>query len=268
MAAPQKFVLRVCVATDLAMKLILTERPQSVEELKNIMQEKFKPRLDCDPDFDGQLSVLMDIQELPEKGTLKVVSSESVCRVSSHYKCESSNQFYCELDRYTPKLVALYRQKSSRTGKGAEALREMLRIYDLEEEHDINMRRTLALHGLPVYLREDDTEFYKTCNGEDEMETTDTPLAFLSVAPDSTGSSSFSPENISIVIEDEVVMSELPRLADAFVVLLGLSYALHLDYPKKLTHTFSFIQKVLLCLDDNKALNPCLLSLKNELLKE
>ncbi|XP_061902073.1 uncharacterized protein LOC133649501 [Entelurus aequoreus] len=178
------------------------------------------------------------------------------------------NQFYCELDRYTPKLVALYGQKSSRTGKRAEALQEMLRIYDLEEEHDINMRHTLVLHGLPVYLQEDDTEFYKTCNGEDEMETTDTPLALLSVAPDSTGSSSFSPENISIVIEDKVVMSELPRLADAFVVLLGLLYALHLDYPKKLTHTFTFIQKVRLCLDDNKALKPCLLYQKNELLKE
>ncbi|XP_061909661.1 zinc finger MYM-type protein 1-like isoform X2 [Entelurus aequoreus] len=45
----------------------------------------------------------------------------------------------------------------------------MLRIYDLEEEHDINMRRTLVLRGLPVYLREDDTEFYKTC---EEMEKT------------------------------------------------------------------------------------------------
>nr|XP_061842648.1 uncharacterized protein LOC133623392 [Nerophis lumbriciformis] len=42
------------------------------------------------------------------------------------------NQFYCELERYTPKLVALYRQKSSRTGKGAEALQEMLRIDDLD----------------------------------------------------------------------------------------------------------------------------------------
>lgn len=52
------------------------------------MQEKFKPRLDCDftpqyedSDFNGQLRVLMDIQELPEKGTwkgtLKVVRSES-----------------------------------------------------------------------------------------------------------------------------------------------------------------------------------------------
>uniref|UniRef100_A0A3B5BAW7 PB1 domain-containing protein n=1 Tax=Stegastes partitus TaxID=144197 RepID=A0A3B5BAW7_9TELE len=84
MAAPQKFVLRVYVATDVAMKLILNERPKSVEELKSIMQEKFKPRLDGDfslqyedPDFDGQLSVLVDIEELPEKGTLKVIRSES-----------------------------------------------------------------------------------------------------------------------------------------------------------------------------------------------
>lgn len=104
--------------------------------------------------------------------------------------------------------------------------------------------------------------------GEDEVEITDTQLALLSVVPDSIGSISFSPENISIVIEDEVVISELPRLADAFVVLFGLIYALHLDYPKKLTHTFTFIQKVLMCLDDNKPLKPCLLSLKNDLLKE
>lgn len=55
-----------------------------------------------------------------------------VCRVPSNYKCESTQPVYCELDRYTPKLHALYRQKSSRTGKGAEALREMLTIYDLE----------------------------------------------------------------------------------------------------------------------------------------
>ncbi|GLD62148.1 uncharacterized protein AKAME5_001389700 [Lates japonicus] len=50
--------------------------------------------------------------------------------------------------------------------------------------------------------------------GEDEMEITDTQLALLSVVPDSTGSISFSPENISIVIEDEVVMSELPSVQD------------------------------------------------------
>lgn len=65
MANPRRFVLRVFVATDVAMKLTLNERPQSVEELKSIMQDRFKPRLEGDftlqyedPDFDGQLSFL------------------------------------------------------------------------------------------------------------------------------------------------------------------------------------------------------------------
>ena len=84
MASSKQLVLRVFVSTDIALKLTLTERPQSVEELKSIMQERFKPRLDGDftlqyedPDFDGQLCLLLDIQELPEKGTLKVIRSGS-----------------------------------------------------------------------------------------------------------------------------------------------------------------------------------------------
>lgn len=84
MPAPQKILLRVYISTDIAIKITLTERPESVEELINIMREKAKPRLDFeftlqydDPDFDGQLSCLVDIQELPEKATLKVVRSES-----------------------------------------------------------------------------------------------------------------------------------------------------------------------------------------------
>lgn len=83
MAAAQKHVLRVFVTRDIAMKLTLLQRPNSVEELKQIMQERFKPRLDGDfslhyedPDFDGDLTLLVDIQELPEKGTLRVVRPE------------------------------------------------------------------------------------------------------------------------------------------------------------------------------------------------
>lgn len=84
MAAPQKFMLRVYTATDVAMKVTLTQRPESVEQLIDILREKLKPRLDFeftlqyeDPDFNGQLSCLIDIQELPEKGTLKVIRSET-----------------------------------------------------------------------------------------------------------------------------------------------------------------------------------------------
>lgn len=84
MAVSQKFLLRVHLTTDVVVKVSLTKRPESVEELITILREKLNPRLDFeftlqyeDPDFDGQLTCLLDIQELPEKGTLKVVRSES-----------------------------------------------------------------------------------------------------------------------------------------------------------------------------------------------
>jgi len=83
MAAPQNFVLRVHVATDVALKMTLMAKPGSVDELVTIMREKFKPRLDLDfslqyedPYFDGQLCCLVDIQELPRKAVLKVVRTE------------------------------------------------------------------------------------------------------------------------------------------------------------------------------------------------
>lgn len=49
------------------------------------------------------------------------------------------------------------------------------------------------------------------------------------------------------------------------LTLLGLIYALHLDYPKELANTFDFIQKVSIGLEDEK-LRPRVLSLKNDLL--
>ncbi len=44
---------------------------------------------------------------------------------------------------------------------------------------------------------------------------------------------------------NDIVLRDICRLADAFLLMFGLIYALHLDYPKELTHTFNFIQKVL-----------------------
>lgn len=514
MAATPKFLLRVYVTTDVAIKVTLTERPESVIELINILREKAKPRLDFeftlhyeDPDFGGQLSCLVDIQELPEKATLKIIRSESdtsscascdtdilplvpisqrqkswpdifpvptfsyevehvleegnrtfatsgktlkLTRSQKHnilenmatvmfnfkpYPCDNDvgmaaealvtshpclkepgsvsgwygwkmslkfkmgdyraklsrsgclevsvnagkrsknnpdkehphsnikrarraevnflpnfpkgesqasleemrlqimdevqksqqnlrliemlmqktfalrrqeiiqenphvkdflekwpalriesqlcaefqhitninlrNQFYAVLDQHTAGLVALYRQKAARTGKISEALRDILKVYDLQEVRDVNMKRTVALRALPVYLREDDPQFFKTLNVEesDEPGISDTPVALVTAVTDDTADAvHFSPANISIVVEDSVVMSDIPNLADAFALLFGWIYALHLDYPKKLIHTFTFIQKILMGLDDGKPLKPCLLSLKNDLL--
>lgn len=100
-----------------------------------------------------------------------------------------------------------------------------------------------------------------------EPDITDTPVALVTVVTESTTSPvHFSPASTAIVVEDDLVMSDIPRLAEAFALLFGLMYTLHLDYPRKLIHTFPFIQKVLMGLDDGKPLKPCLLNLKNDLL--
>ncbi|CAB1350982.1 unnamed protein product [Coregonus sp. 'balchen'] len=65
--------------------------------------------------------------------------------------------------------------------------------------------------------------------------------------------------------QSEVVVIDLPRLLDAFLVMFGLIYALHLSYPKELSNTFEFIQKILLGLEDGK-LKPRLQALNNYLM--
>lgn len=37
-------------------------------------------------------------------------------------------------------------------------------IFGPQEQHDVNVRRALILHALPVYLREDASKFFMTCN--------------------------------------------------------------------------------------------------------
>lgn len=412
MAVPQRFILRVYLNTDIAAKLSLNERPNSVEALKTLMKEKFKLTGDFaihyeDPDFDGQLCQLIDIEELPEKGTFKILRSESdassvassdtdrlphapsnvrqknwpdsfpvpifsyhvehalqegdrvfedtgkvldLDRAQKHnilqklaetihsfkaypedkeiamaaqalvalHPClrepgsengwygwklslkfkmgkyrslqrihdlleswpalrgESQvyaefhritnvnlrNTFFSELDRHMPRLLKLYREKASRTGNISQAIRTILQTFDDQEEPDIHMRRSFALQTLPTYLREDGSEFFLISNSQEEPDVTNTPLALLIC-----GSNSLQPEKVSIVVEGEVILRDLPKLTDGLIVLLGLTYVFNLKYPKKLEHTFTFFQKMLLCLDDTKPLSKRLLNLKNDLYK-
>lgn len=103
----------------------------------------------------------------------------------------------------------------------------------------------------------------------DEPDISDTPVGLVTVVNESNTTTSpvhFSQASIALVVEDDVVMRDIPWLAEAYALMFGLMYALHLDYPSYLLHTFTFIQKVLMGLDDFKPLKQCLLTLKNELL--
>ena len=60
-------------------------------------------------------------------------------------------------------------------------------------------------------------------------------------------------------------MDEISTISQAFCLLFGLIYALHLDYPKGMKNTLEFIQKILLNLGQQK-LSPKLQTLKNALM--
>ncbi|TRY89327.1 hypothetical protein DNTS_023619 [Danionella cerebrum] len=405
MAVPPKFMLRVIIAPEVAVKLTLTERPHSVEDLIKTLQEKCRPRLDYefsihyeDPDFDGQLCCLVDIEDLPEKGTLQVVRSEAdnvsfessdteilpstpfsnrlktwpdtfnvpnfsygvehllqegnaayeqraeinylpnfpkgedattlenvrlqlmqeverseknlllidklmqmtfalrrleivkenpmigdflnrwpALRIDSQICAEFHritninlrNQFYSGLDIHTPRLLNLIRQKAARTGKFSETLRAMMNLYDQQHELHADTKRTLILHGLPLYLREEEPQFFRVWNIEEspEPEISNTAVCVLTIINENSSSPMhFSPVSAAVIVEDQIVLGEINTFADAFVLLFGLVYVVHLDYPKKLVHTFTFIQKEVMGLEDGKPLKPCLNRLKNDLL--
>lgn len=75
----------------------------------------------------------------------------------------------------------------------------------------------------------------------------------------------YDPRDVSVIIEGVDVMS-LSTFSDAVSVLIGMIYALHLNYPKELKWTFEFFQKVLLELDGSNVKGRTL-ALKDELLR-
>uniref|UniRef100_A0A668RUT8 Sterile alpha motif domain-containing protein 3-like n=1 Tax=Oreochromis aureus TaxID=47969 RepID=A0A668RUT8_OREAU len=147
--------------------------------------------------------------------------------------------FYAALDDYAPQLIGLYKKR--KTGRVGERMEQLL---------------TAALAGLPMYLKEDSSEIFKTST-----------IALVADVDEEEvpGGVPFSLRQVFIVLEDQVVMTH-HSWTDALVCLFGLIYALHLSYPEKCTGFFEFIQVAWLKLDDErKQLKPKLQTLKNEL---
>lgn len=52
--------------------------------------------------------------------------------------------------------------------------------------------------------------------------------------------------DISVVLEQQIVLRGISDYSHAVVMLIGLLYALKIDYAKELQYTFKVIQKVLM----------------------
>ncbi|KAF7709836.1 hypothetical protein C0J45_23067, partial [Silurus meridionalis] len=50
--------------------------------------------------------------------------------------------------------------------------------------------------------------------------------------------------NRAIILEQAIVLQDIPDLPETFAFLFSLLYALNMEYPKELKYTFEFIQKI------------------------
>ncbi len=64
------------------------------------------------------------------------------------------------------------------------------------------------------------------------------------------------PDAIGIIIEGVPVLPHFGNLAKACCLLLGLTYALNLEYPSKLSKTFEVFQRLFVRLDTAAKTNP------------
>ncbi|XP_056594794.1 uncharacterized protein LOC130426631 [Triplophysa dalaica] len=162
------------------------------------------------------------------------------------------------LDLYTPKLLAIF---TSRGGALGWNLKQKMDALLMNPERNIDMTRDIVLRCLICYLGEKEDNLiqeYNCDNGDVQQDILEHIMKIAICKGDHQ-------EDISIILEGVQVMTGLGNMARACAVLLGLTYALNLTYPKKLKNTFEAFQKLLLELDVCK-LSGKLLSLKNKLL--
>ncbi|KAK7166768.1 hypothetical protein R3I93_006516 [Phoxinus phoxinus] len=73
------------------------------------------------------------------------------------------------------------------------------------------------------------------------------------------------PDAVGIILEGIPVLSNLGNLARACCLLLGLTYALNLEYPPKLCKTFEVFQRLFVGLDTLRPKpSPKFMTLKNK----
>ncbi|XP_057675416.1 uncharacterized protein LOC130905771 [Corythoichthys intestinalis] len=168
------------------------------------------------------------------------------------------------LQQNTCRLLKLYRAR--RTASLSE-MDQVLNSLDQVTSDITAHRQTAALKGLPLYLRESQEKLFRTClaTDPDEEQTKGLTVGILTVLEDDDTTVPQSVVSVAVVVEEEIVLQDLPDLPTAFAYLFGLIYALNIQYPKDLKYTFETVQKVFMELGAD--LSARVRSLKNKLVQ-
>ncbi|KAM4547511.1 uncharacterized protein V3H82_021098 [Fundulus diaphanus] len=163
------------------------------------------------------------------------------------YRITNNNlmdNFRAALHQHTCRLLRLD-QARRRTAFLSE-MDQLLNSLDQETSDITALRQTAALKGLPLYLRDSQEKLFRNCFDTDpeEEQMKGLTVGVLTVLEDDDSAAPQSVVNVAVVVEEEIVLQDLPDLPTAFGYLFGLIYALNLKYPKDLRYTFETVQKV------------------------
>ncbi|KAJ8409952.1 hypothetical protein AAFF_G00209930 [Aldrovandia affinis] len=129
-----------------------------------------------------------------------------------------------------------------------EQVCDVLSTPSIHQAFDQTDIRCLVLRGLPVIFGDDPSDFFKACfDVDDEDSYSHVPVGILCREQENVAqhlqSLHLNPSSVGIILEGKVVMDKLENLLQAMCLLFGLTYALHLNYPKCMKNTFNFIQQ-------------------------
>ncbi|CAI5692279.1 unnamed protein product [Oreochromis niloticus] len=146
--------------------------------------------------------------------------------------------------------------------KGGAAGSKMRPLLDtLNDTQSIEKKRDLLICCLISYLGERQEDLFHDCQEcEDYTDNMMNVIVIHNIMAEE------DPSDVFIVIEGNQVMEGCGSRTKACVLLMGLIYALNLEYPKELKNTFDTFQKLFLELDGAKLLNK-VHGLKNKLMQ-
>ncbi|XP_067105521.1 uncharacterized protein [Osmerus mordax] len=147
------------------------------------------------------------------------------------------------LDSYTPRLLNIMRAKGGVPGTKIRPI-----LDTLNQRDSIERRRDAVIRSLIEYLGESGVELFLDCQEADRHENTHHILKVLVLH----AATDEDPVDVSIIIEGNEVLTKCDNTAKACTLLMGLLYALNLEYPAKLKYTFEVFQKLFLELDGIK----------------
>ncbi|KAI4871625.1 hypothetical protein NFI96_013405, partial [Prochilodus magdalenae] len=155
-----------------------------------------------------------------------------------------SKSFYGGLDGHLLKLLQLFQSKHF------EAMTEMSAILESHDKDASNQRkRTAVLQALSWYLRENPSKFLKICEPTDREDVIKgMTIGILAVVEDVKEPLPAIYSDVVLVIEEHAVLRKLGDVPNAFMNLMGLLYALNMNYPKDPRCTFEVIQRLFMAI--------------------